>query len=194
MLSWPGRLAVTLFAACLLAGCQPAAPPPTPVPTYACTPEAGGAEFSCSQQQYDEMVAKDKLYAEAVAVYRRFLQEDLRISRTGGTDSATSVLLETTAEAFLKKALEGYRQDRAEGLSARGGDRVVRSIERLAGVSKGGSLVALRACVDASSVSVYKAGKYVGKGLVTRDDLYFKRIGSALKVIGADGSEVSSCG
>ncbi|WP_377103174.1 hypothetical protein [Propionicimonas sp. T2.31MG-18] len=164
------------------------------MPTYACTPEAGGAEFSCSQQQYDEMVAKDKLYAEAEAVYRRFLQEDLRISRTGGTESATSVLLETTAEAFLKKALEGYRQDRAEGLSARGGDRVVRSIERLAGVSKGGSLVALRACVDASSVTVYKAGKYVGKGLVTRDDLYFKRIGSALKVIGADGSEVSSCG
>ena len=54
------------------------------MPSYRCTPEAGGAEFDCTQHQYDEMVAKDKLYAEAEAVYRKFFVEDVRIFRKGG--------------------------------------------------------------------------------------------------------------
>ena len=83
-----GRLASSVVLACLLAGCQPPAPSPTPVPSYRCTPEAGGAEFDCTQHQYDEMVAKDKLYAEAEAVYRKFLAEDVRILRAGGIDAA----------------------------------------------------------------------------------------------------------
>jgi hypothetical protein len=95
-----GRLAPLVVLACLLAGCQPPVPSPTPVPSYRCTPEAGGAEFDCTQHQYDEMVAKDKLYAEDEAVYRRFLVEDIRIMRAGGVSSPTPELLETTSGAF----------------------------------------------------------------------------------------------
>lgn len=194
MFSGPGRLvASVLLGGFVLAGCQPVLPSPSPVPTWRCTPEAGGEEFDCSQRQYDEMVAKDKLYAEAEAVYRRFLAEDLRISRAGGTEAATDELLATTAGDFLARALDGYRRDRAEKLTVEHGTRVVMSLKRMIGVSKAGSLVALRACLDASSVKVYRSGKYVGRGLITEDDLYFGKVDAQLRLIGADGKEVSSC-
>ena len=98
MLSQPRRTAVStavLALALALAGCQPATTTPTPVPSYRCTPEAGGAEFDCSQHQYDDMVAKDQLYAEAEAVYRKFFAEDVRILRKGGVQEPTEALLRT---------------------------------------------------------------------------------------------------
>lgn len=188
------RLAIPVVMACLLAGCQPAVlPTPAPAPSYRCTPEAGGDEFDCTQHQYDDMVAKDKLYAEAEAVYRRFLAEDVRISRAGGTDSPSDELLGTASGAFLKDAMEEYKRDREEGITILGGEREVKSVSRLVGVSKGGSVVSLRVCTDASSVKVFKKKKFLGNGLVTEDDLYFSRIDAQLKLVGADGKEVKSC-
>ena len=82
------RLATAVFCMCVAsAGCQAADTPP-PQPTYTCTPEAGGEPFTCSQYQYDEMVGRDALYAEAEAVYRKFLAEDVRIMRAGRSDRA----------------------------------------------------------------------------------------------------------
>lgn len=193
MLSWPGRLAVTLFAACLLAGCQPAAPPPTPVPTYACTPEAGGAEFSCSQQQYDEMVAKDELYAEAEAVYRRFFAEDVRIFRSGGVAEPTQTLLETTTGAFLSDSMALYRSLKADSRRLEGGEIRLVSIQRRAGVSKESSIVAMTVCVDARSTTVLEHGKKVGPGYLIEDLLYFGRFDGVLKIQGADGQEEGKC-
>lgn len=193
MLSWPGRLAVTLFAACLLAGCQPAAPPPTPVPTYACTPEAGGAEFSCSQQQYDEMVAKDKLYAEAEAVYRRFFAEDVRIFRLGGIETPSPVLLETTTGAFLDDSMALYRSFIVEGRKSVGGEIRLARLERVPGVSKDGSIVALRACIDATSTTTVRRDNPSEKGGAGQDTLFFGRVDGMLKIRGADGKAVESC-
>jgi hypothetical protein len=189
-----GRLASIIVAACLLTGCQPPAPPPSPLPSYRCTPEAGGAEFDCSQKQYDDMVAKDKLYAEAEAVYRKFLAEDIRIAREGGVAEPTEQLLATATGAFLDDVMAGYRDDEAQGITIRGGDRIVKSLARLVGVAKAGSSVALRVCVDSSSVEVFRAEQRVGSGLITSDDLYFGRADGALKILGADGKEVKSCG
>ena len=189
-----GRLASIIVAACLLTGCQPPAPVPTPVPSYRCTPEAGGAEFHCSQKQYVDMVAKDKLYAEAEAVYRKFLAEDIRIARGGGVSEPTEELLATATGAFLNDLMAGYREDKSQGITVRGGDRMVKTLTRLVGVAKAGSSVALRVCVDSSSVEVFRAEKRVGSGLITSDDLYFGRADGVLKILGADGEEVKSCG
>ena len=189
-----GRLASTLVVACLLTGCQPAAPTPTPVPTYRCTPEAGGAEFECSQKQYDDMVAKDKLYAEAEAVYRRFLAEDLRIGRAGGVTEPTEELLAVATGAFLDDVIAGYREDKSQGITVRGGDRLLKSLKRLVGVAKAGSSVALGVCVDSSSVEVFRAKRRIGSGLITSDELYFGQAKGVLKILGADGEEVESCG
>lgn len=188
------RLAVSAaVAVCLLAGCQLPSMSPTPAPTFRCTPEAGGAEYECSPHQYDEMVAKDKLYAEAEAVYRRFLAEDIRIARAGGLSEPTQMILETSAGAFLEDVVAEYRQNKGDGITVRGGDRLVESVTRLVGAAKGGSIVTMRVCVNSSSVDIFKNGKRLGKGLVTRDDLYFARFDTRLKIIGADGEEVDSC-
>ncbi|HSK31998.1 MAG TPA: hypothetical protein VK903_00805, partial [Propionicimonas sp.] len=100
------------------------------MPSYRCTPEAGGAEFDCSQKQYDDMVAKDKLYAEAEAVYRRFLAEDIRIMRAGGVPTPTPVLLETATGAFLDDVMAEYTDMRDLGLRAEGSDPVIVALTR----------------------------------------------------------------
>ncbi len=188
-----GRLATILLAACLLTGCQPAAPTPTPVPSYRCTPEAGGAEFDCSQKQYDDMVAKDKLYAEAEAVYRRFLAEEVRILREGWDGKPTPTLLEAASGEFLEGVLADLANATTNKVTVDTGDRQVEVAKRLVGVSKGGSVVSMSFCVDSRSVHFLRAGKDAGFGDITRDEVYFGEVDSTLKAIGADGLEVASC-
>lgn len=178
----------------VLAGCQPVAPTtPVPAPSFRCTPEAGGAEFDCTQAQYDEMVAKDKLYAEAEAVYRRFFAEDERILRAGGIEEPTPVLLETTTGAFLENSMTLYRSFLAEGRRSVGGVIRLASLSRMPGISKGGSIVAMDACIDATSTTTYIRGKAAGKGGAGIETLYFGRVDGVLRVQGADGRAVESC-
>lgn len=193
MVVWLRRLAVTVTAACLLAGCQPTAPPsPVPAPSFRCTPEAGGPEFDCTPRQHDDMVAKDQLYAEAEAVYRRFFAEDVRILRAGGASVATPVLVGTTTGAFFDDSMDYYRSLKEERSRLVGG-QVRLSLLRAPGVSKGGSIVALRACIDASSARIRIAGKDVGPGRKGSDLLYFGRVDGVLKIQGADGKEGGAC-
>lgn len=196
MLSQPRRTAVStavLALALALAGCQPATTTPAPVPSYRCTPEAGGAEFDCSQHQYDDMVAKDQLYAEAEAVYRKFFAEDVRIARAGGITEPTEILRQTTTGFFLEDSMALYRSFAKEKRRSVGGEILLSSLERAAGVAKADSLVALRACIDASSSTTYIDGKPVEDGGFGSDLLYFVRDGGTLKIGGADGRAVQSC-
>jgi len=188
-----GRLASIIVAACLLTGCQPPAPTPSPLPSYRCTPEAGGAEFDCSQKQYDDMVAKEKLYAEAEAVYRKFLAEDARILRAGGVSEPTPVLIETTSGDYLANVLANYRTIQQRGVTAKGPDPGLVFFRRAPGRSKTGSDVSATTCVDGTSLMFSREGKTLGPGKVARDDTYFARVGGAMKIIGADGSQVASC-
>jgi hypothetical protein len=180
--------------ACLLAGCQPAVlPTPAPAPSYRCTPEAGGDEFDCTQHQYDDMVAKDKLYAEAEAVYRRYLAEDARILRAGGVARATPVLLETTSGEFLTNVLKNYKALADQSVVARGNDPKLVYFKRAPGRSKTGSEVSANICVDGSSLEFSEARRSLGRGKAARDDTYFAHVDGVLKIIGADGSQVKSC-
>lgn len=194
MVVWLRRLAVTVTAVCLLAGCQPAAPPsPVPAPSFRCTPEAGGPEFDCTPRQHDDMVAKDQLYAEAEAVYRRFFAEDVRIFRAGGVTEPTAVLLETTTGAFLDDSMGLYRSLKKDSRRLEGGDIRLAYLKRRPGISKQDSVVAMVACVDARSATVIEHGKSAGQGYVVEDVLYFARFDGVLKIQGADGQEESEC-
>jgi len=194
-----------LAASCLLAGCQPTSPLPSPgtmeptspsgapTPTFRCTPEAGGEESPCTQAQYDEMKAKDALYAEAEAVYRKLFAENIRISRAGGVSEPTDVIAETTTGAFREDVMAIFEGLAERGLRARGSDPVV-IVARAPGVSKEGSIVALSACVDARGWAFYRGDERVSEGKAAADLLYFNRVeDDALKIIGADGELVSSC-
>ncbi len=192
---FPSRAAVLglLVPLTLLAACQQPSPTPAPAPSFRCTPEAGGDEYDCSQAQHDEMVAKDTLYAEAEAVFRKFFAENIRISRAGGLREATPVLLETSTGQYLSEAVDTYRRLGVEKLTPRGDDPKIAYVRRLPGRSKGGSLVALQTCIDASGWAFYRGDRRISKGFPARDDVYFKVADGALKMIGADGKKVRSC-
>jgi len=192
MQAWSRRL-LPVLALVVAVGCTPAAPTPSPLPSFRCTPEAGGAEFDCSQAQYDEMVAKDALYAEAEAVYRKFLAEDTRIMRAGGVAEPTDVILETTSGAFLEDVMSQYREFEQEGLKAEGSGPDLISVKRAAGNSKAGSLAAMVTCVDGSSFEFIRDGKSVSRGTAVQNENYFSRVDGVLKVIGADGRQVEAC-
>ena len=183
MLRRPRRLALTVAALCLLTACTPTSTPtPSPAPGYRCTPA-----------QYDEMVAKDKLYAEAEAVYRRFLAEEDRIFRKGGVTTATSVLKETTTGDFLAESLADYKSMAERNITVKGAAPSLVYFERAPGRSKGGSVVSATVCVDGSSLEFFRSGKSLGQGRVYKDDTYFAEVEGAIKIIGADGSQVKSC-
>ena len=194
MLHRPRRLVFTVAALCLLAACTPTSPTPTPspAPSYRCTPEAGGDEFDCSEAQHDGMVAKDELYAEAEAVYRRFYEENLRILRLGGVAEPTPVLLATTSGSYLRDAMDTYAYFRKHQLQIQGEDRAV-VLTRLPGKSRQGSVAAMSICVDGRSVQFLKDGKPDGYGSAAVDETYFARVDGALKIIGADGKDVTTC-
>lgn len=178
----------------LITACQQApAVTPAPAPILRCTPEAGGAEYDCSQAQHDEMVAKDKLYAEAEAVFRRAFQENIRISRAGGSPTATPVMLETAAGDFLDGLRSEYARLDSERLRAKGRDPRIVSVVRLPGKSKGGSSVALRVCVDASGWSFFRDGNAISHGFPAADDIYFATRDGRIRMIGADGQKVKRC-
>ncbi|MDQ7991276.1 MAG: hypothetical protein AAGC63_00755 [Propionicimonas sp.] len=188
-----------------LVGWQPSGPPTTPTgsppaspsaaatPTFLCTPEAGGAESQCTQAQYDEMKAKDALYAEAEAVFREYFAENIRISRAGGIEEPTEVMLRTTHGAYLADTLRLFKNLRRENLRARGDDPQIVRITRLPGRSKAGSEVALRVCVDATHWAFYSGGRLSTRGIVAEDETYFGRIDGRLLIIGADGKDVEKC-
>jgi len=139
------------------------------------------------------MVAKDKLYAEAEAVYRKFFAEDSRIFRAGGITEPTPVLLETTTGAFLDDSMALYRSLKKDERKLVGGEITLVRLARAPGLVKESSLVAMKACVDARSTTVFEHGKKTGKGFMVEDLLYFGRFGDAMKIQGADGQQEGKC-
>ncbi|HEX5334760.1 MAG TPA: hypothetical protein VFW55_02695, partial [Propionicimonas sp.] len=99
------------------------------------------------------MVAKDKLYAEAEAVYRKFFEEDVRIYRAGGVDQPTAVLLETAHGQFVEDSMDLYRGLIADSRRLEGDVRLV-SLVRKPGISKELSVAVFAVCTDARSAKV----------------------------------------
>ncbi|MEA5117241.1 MAG: hypothetical protein VB036_06435 [Propionicimonas sp.] len=138
------------------------------------------------------MKAKDALYAEAEAVYRKMFAENIRISRAGGVTEPTQVILETTASQARSNLMDIFK-DLADGhLEARGDDPTIK-VSRVPGVSKGGSTVTLLICVDASRWAFYRSGELISKGRPAEDRVYFSRLEDGLKMTYVEGRWVDSC-
>jgi len=190
------RFVASAAACMLLAGCTAApavSPTPTPTPTFSCTPEAGGAAYECSQFDHEQMVAKDKLYAEAEAVYRKFFAENVRIYVAGGITEPTDALAETTTGRFQSDSMNLYRalhQRRAkivEGLPR------LATLTRLPGISREGSVATLAACVDSTSVLLRGDSGYESRGRIISERLYFTGSGTNLKIQSSQWKELTSC-
>lgn len=176
-----------------LVGCTPPAvkPTPAPTPTYRCTPEAGGAEYPCDQRAHDEMVAKDALYAEAEAVYRKLFAEEVRLYREGATISLA--ITDLAKGAYLLALEERHRQQHERGGKSVGGNFDLVYIQRNPSAVMSGSAVSLTICVDATSVSEVKGSQELGRGNRVRESLYFAHHEGRLKVSDFEATEVQSC-
>lgn len=190
------RIAASAVACLLLAGCSPApapSPSPTPTPTFSCTPEAGGVAYECSQFDHEQMVAKDKLYAEAEAVYRKFFAENVRIYEAGGITEPTDELLATTTGQYQADSMSLYRALHARDAKIVEGIPRLASLTRLPDLRREGSVVTLAACVDSASVVLRGDGGYLSRGRVISERLYFVRNGETLKIQSSQWKELSSC-
>lgn len=188
---------VGMALALVLAGCVSAPVPgtvtPVPVPTFRCTPEAGGAEFDCSRTEHEAMVAQEALWQEAEAVYRKFLAEEARIMRAGGIREPSEVLLSTTTGAYLDDVMNTYRGFLDNRIVAKGEDPTLRSFQRVPGRTKPGALLSANTCVDLRSFEFVEGDESLGPGPIALDETYFGMADGRLKIVGADGKEVEKC-
>jgi hypothetical protein len=187
-----GLSAVALSVA-LLTGCTPATPTPSPpAPSPTCTPEAGGDPYPCSAYYYDQMVAKDKLYAEAEAVYRKFFAEEERIYRAGGITEPTPVLRETTTGEYLSDSLAIYRDLKKNHSVATGSSSLV-WIHRVPDEATGGALLAMRTCVDSTSMTVRTRTGKTTRGTVVEETGKYVMQGGAIMLANATSQVVTKC-
>ncbi len=63
---------------------SPGTPTSTPSLSSLCTPETGGDEYPCTQEEFEATKAKDALSAEAEEVNQEFQEILDRIHREGG--------------------------------------------------------------------------------------------------------------
>ena len=188
------RAAVATAILGLLLGCTPAPAVTTPAPTltFACTPEAGGTPKPCSQAEYDAMVKKDALYAEAEALYRRLFAEEIRLDKLGGAKAATSEFEAILAGSLLEQTIaihrENYERDRRFT-----GRQTLDWIRRAPGIETEGSLVAIIACRDATHGKTYEGKKYLGTGRAGTETVYAKHFDGQLKLFAVDSKELPTC-
>lgn len=161
---------------------------PTPVPTtYQCTPEAGGAPYTCTEAEHQEMVKKDALYAEAEQVYRAFYAVDMESYRVGG---------EASDEALAHTVGEGtdiVREAHADGTQFTGDTDGIVWVHRTPGVSRAGSVVAIEACLDHSSATVQSKGSQPAPGAIAQERAYFSQTKDGLKISYFEFHERESC-
>lgn len=163
---------------------------PNVTPTFACTPEAGGTPSPCTQSQYDAMKAKDALYAEAEAVYRKFVAEDTKLLQTGGL--AAGPVMDLIGGPFAPI----YSDDKAHLHDQRilmSGSPSVAYVRPSQSALSHESDLALAACVDGRSMTATQDGEDAGKGIAVRSTVYFKRSEDRLRIWWFDGLKVDQC-
>lgn len=188
--------ALILPVAVLLVGCTPT-PPPTvapPTPTFMCTPEAGGAETACTQQEFDKMKAKDEQYAEAEKVYRQFRDEYERVVRNGGASSLSAKLKAVIGDpALAGNLLNQLRLFKAQGLHIEGPGLEIKSVLRRPGVEMNSSSIAIEFCSDGSDTAVMKGKTKVRSGGIAKETAFFRNTQSGLQIVATTYKEVKTC-
>lgn len=159
-----------------------------------CTPEAGGAQAPCSEQQFQEMKAKDALYAEAEQVYRTYQAEFLKVIRAGGSDKLTpglqAVIGSKDVENVVRAELKRFKDRK---LSIKGPGVQIGSVTRRPGLVKGDSLVTIVFCVDSRSTTIYRQSRKVATGRLGLETVYFGKHGDDVKIVFIQGKGVTKC-
>ncbi|MEE9964516.1 MAG: hypothetical protein K4304_05410 [Propionicimonas sp.] len=169
-------------------------PDPNAKPTYTCTPSDGGTPRPCYKAEYELQTKEDALYAEAEAVYRKYIAEDERIYRAGGVTAATPTLTATLTGPALTQALDTYRDVAATSTRAVGGAFKIRYLHRAPQSIRAGSVAAVEACIDSTSV-VFRSTTSNGPGGIGLERSQFSLTPNGLRISDFDHFEgtVTSC-
>ena len=186
-----GVAALAVIIALLASGCTQ--PDPNAAPTYTCTPSDGSTPAPCYKAEYDQQVKEDALYAEAEAVFRRFLIEDDRIYRSGGISEPTAALSDVATGEFLADAMITYRALRQTHSRMVGGKVTIVWIRRAPESATPNTLVTMENCLDASATKLVTPGRKTVSASYTSDILHFDRDGEQLKITSAFGDVVNQC-
>ncbi len=187
-------LAVALSMNALAAACTgPAQPTPTstPSPTFACIPEAGGEPVPCGPIEYEQAQKRDKLYADAEAVYRRYWAELGRLSREAHPEwsAEMSALVSGQFEEWTRQEFISDQRQREVS-----GDSVTQWVRRLPGLVRSGSTVALLTCTDATGAMYEKPDGSRVPGLRFEQRIYLRPSEDQnLRIVDSEFREVGSC-
>ena len=161
------------------------------VPSPQCTPELGGPASPCTQQQYDDMKAKDAQYAEAERVYRALTAEDLRLTLSG--EQAPNSISEYLAEPALSTFKTDHALQHSKGITASGSAQLI-GLQRVAASQISGAEIALYVCIDGSGLTL-RSSKNVSLGAakIVHAIAGFKTEAGKLKAFAQKSEEVSKC-
>jgi len=183
---------LAVIIALLGSGCTQ--PDPNAAPSYTCTPSDGGTAAPCYKAEHDLQVKEDALYAEAEAVYRKYLTEDERIYRAGGVTDPTPAMMATLTGNGLSQAISTYRELATTAARAIGGEFKVGYLRRAPKAVKAGSVATWEACIDTRSV-VFHDKNSDEHGSVGLERAYFSPTPDGLRISDFEHfeGEVTSC-
>ncbi len=187
------KSAIVIAVLIALAGSGCTQPYPNAKPTYACTPSDGGTPQPCYKAEHDLQAKEDKLYAEAEAVFRRFLAEEERIYRTGGVSAATPIMLETLTGDYLRSAINGFRALKESGSTAVGGEFKIVWVRPYPAEVHEGTVASVQACIDTHSVQMGTRDDKSKPGRVSVRTAFLARDGESLKIAYGRYRWVTSC-
>lgn len=172
-----------------LVGCSPGPDaPPSSTPSQPSPASSAITSPTLTAEQ-------EALFAEAERIFWRQLElNDPWELRGEYTHFPAAELEQLLADPYLQWTKEDYaavalaRTKLAEGASP------AINLKRYAGVSKDGSEVALRACIDTRETpTLDEAGNVVGPGSLHYSVLFFRHFDSQLKLFTATSSKVGTC-
>ena len=183
--------AIAVLIALAASGCTQ--PDPNAKPTYACTPTDGGTPHPCYKAEHDLQVKEAALYAEAEAVYRKFLAEEERIYRAGGASVATPIMLETLTGDYLQSAIKGFRALKESGSTAVGGEFKTVWLRPYPAETHEGTVASVQACIDTHSVQMGTRDEKSVPGRISVRTAFLARDGESLKIAHGRYKWVASC-
>ena len=187
------KSAVVIAALIALTGSGCTQPDPNAKPTYACTPSEGGTPQPCYKAEHDLQAQEDALYAEAEAVFRRFLAEDERIYRSGGISEPTLALRDVATGEFLDGKMITYRALKQTHSRMVGGQITIAWIRPAPESATPNTLVTMENCLNASAAKIITPGSKTVSAGYTSDVLHFARHDEKLKITSALGDVVNQC-
>lgn len=137
--------------------------------------------------------SEDPLFTEAKAVHALYMEQILSLEKAGGAETLPPGLEALVTGKYRKDVQDAYRKLKSIGSHADSNSTYqVKWIHQ--SQPKPGTTFAIRACVDASGVTIRdRSGNISGKGTLRQDDFSLIRRDNRLVIADGDSIRVKKC-